>query len=53
MKTPNIKHQTPNNFQTSTLKRSQMGRATGWCLELGVYLVFGVWCLVFVPGVLG
>ncbi len=49
MKTPNTKHQTPTNFQRPTA--NDMGeKGLSCCLEVGVYLVFGVWCLVFRPG---
>jgi hypothetical protein len=46
------KHQNPNtkqptfNPQTPIKVLAQLG----WCLMFGIYLVFGVWCLVFIEG---
>ena len=36
----NTKHQTPSPIVISR---------TGWCLVFDVYLMFEVWCLVFIP----
>jgi hypothetical protein len=44
--TPNTKHQISSKHQTP-MSRAVFGGSV-WGLELGVYLVFGVWCLVFV-----
>src|SRR6266545_2956500 len=47
---PNTKHQTPNTKHQKISKpqtpvRRRRGR--NWVLEIGIYLVFGSWCLVF------
>jgi hypothetical protein len=47
MKTPNTKHQTPNNLKPSNHKRGTHTRVSVEELYVGVSLVFGVWCLVF------
>ena len=49
MKTPNTKHQTPNNLQPSNIKRCV--RAC-FGLRFDVWKLFGVWCLVFGVSVL-
>ncbi len=43
MKTPNTKHQTPDNLQTSNTKR-RFGRFRGW---FGAWSLVFIWCLVF------
>src|SRR6266480_5275491 len=42
---PNTKHQAPNTREVPSSKLE--ARAAVWSLELGISLVFGVWCLVF------
>jgi hypothetical protein len=39
---PNTKFQTPEKLQAPSSKLE--ARAAVWCLELGISLVFGVWC---------
>jgi hypothetical protein len=46
MKTPNTKHQTPNNFQTPNAKSKADGSWT-MSLKLVVWDFVGVWCSVF------
>src|ERR1051325_9791903 len=46
--TPNTKHQAPEKLQTPSSKPDS-ARGGIWSLELGVFMVFGVWCLVFSP----
>src|SRR6185369_16150461 len=45
IETPNTKLQTPEKLQAPTPKLE--ARAGVWSLELGISLVFGAWCLVF------
>jgi hypothetical protein len=45
--TPNTKHQQTLKSKTSTGMHAAVRQRFGWCLEVGSYLVFGVWCLVF------
>src|SRR5438046_5255293 len=58
IKAPNTKHQTPKKLQvpsssqqtpSSKHQRSSKfeARAAVWSLEVGIYLVFGAWFLVF------
>src|SRR5216117_2073641 len=46
----NTKHQTPNTKEAPNPKHKKHHQCTAiWSLILGVCLVFGVWCLVFLP----
>ena len=47
--TPNPKHQIPNNLQAPKSQglHSVKPWRSRWCLKLGIYLVFGIWCLEF------
>src|ERR1051325_2485949 len=48
------KHQTPNTKENPSTKLQGCGVAVGislWDLRLGAFLVFGVWCLVFLATV--
>jgi ABC-type Fe3+ transport system permease subunit/DNA-binding beta-propeller fold protein YncE len=51
--TPNTKHQITSNLQSPRDRALGLGRldpdGVGWSLGFGVCLVFGVWCLVFLP----
>ncbi len=42
---PNSKHHTPNTREAPSFKLE--ARAAVWSLELGIYLMFGAWFLVF------
>src|SRR6266550_4387880 len=47
--TPNTRRQAPNTKEAPSIKHQKrlFGRAPVWSLELGIWLVFGVWFLVF------
>src|ERR1051325_1587084 len=43
----NTKHQTPNTRKTPSSKHQDGAWRAIWSLVFGVFLVFGVWCLIF------
>ncbi len=45
--TPNTKHQQTSNFQIANIAMRLYCRSGIWCLAIEIYLVFGVWSLVF------